>query len=153
MRSATNPARPRLRVVLYAAIAVCATVAWNALPGSKPASFTTHAQAPIAVFNAASFAKDKNNSSLPDANSIAPDSIAAVFGSFVTQNNQSFNATIQPLPPTLGGVSVTSQWSAAGPPFVGPTQINLVIPGTVAPGQATMTVTNGRLSTRTGTFP
>jgi uncharacterized protein (TIGR03437 family) len=119
--------------VLFAALAVCATVAWNALPGSKPASFTTHAQASIAVFNAASFAKDKNNSNQPDANSIAPDSIAAVFGNFVTQNNQSFNATIQPLPTTLGGVSVTVNGAPAGLLFVGPTQINLVIPGRCSP--------------------
>jgi uncharacterized protein (TIGR03437 family) len=139
--------------VLFAAIAVCATVAWVTLPGNRPTSFTTHAQSAIAVVNAASFAKDKNNSNLPDANSIAPDSIVAVFGTFVTQNNQTFNAQVQPLPTTLGGVSVTVNGAPAGLLFVGPTQINLVIPGTAQPGQATMTATNNDSSTRTGTFP
>jgi uncharacterized protein (TIGR03437 family) len=153
MLSATNLARPLIRVAVLTALAVCATVAWVALPGNKPANFTTQAQAAIAVFNAASFAKDKTNSNQPDANSIAPNSFVAVFGNFVTQNNGSFNAPTQPLPTTLGGVSVTVNGTPAGLLFVGPMQINLVIPGGVQPGQATMTVTNNDNSMRTGTFP
>src|SRR5437879_5141686 len=74
------------------------------------------AQQTVTVINAASFNPDRI---------VAPDSIAAAFGAFVTQGNQSFSANTLPLPTTLGGVRVTINGVNAGLFFVGPTQINL----------------------------
>src|SRR5262249_24955193 len=106
----------------------------------------------LAVLNAASFEKDKTSSNA-DPNSIAPDTIVAVFGNFVPQNRQSFSAQSQPLPTILGNVSVRVNGTLAGLLFVGPTQINLVIPSGLIPGQATMIVNNSDGSTGAGTFP
>jgi uncharacterized protein (TIGR03437 family) len=107
----------------------------------------------VAAFNAASFAKDKVNGNLPDDNSIAPDSIVAVFGNFVTQNNQAFNAMTQPLPTVLGGVTASINGNRCGLLFVGPTQINLVVSALVFPGQGEMAVTNNDGSVRIGMLP
>jgi uncharacterized protein (TIGR03437 family) len=109
----------------------------------QPAWFTARALQPqVFVVNAASFATDQ---------AIAPDTLATAFGSFVTQNNQSFAATGLPLPTTLGGVRLTVNGVAASLFFVGPGQINFVVPSGLADGPATVTVTNSDGSTRTGT--
>ncbi|MBI1766425.1 MAG: hypothetical protein HYR56_33885 [Acidobacteria bacterium] len=102
-------------------------------------------QAQVAVLNAASFNPDRR---------IAPDSLAAAFGQFVTQNNQNFSAPagVLPLPTTLGGVQLRINGVSAGLLFVGTQQLNFQVPPalTDAPS-ATVTVTNSDNSTRTGT--
>lgn len=107
-------------------------------------SFSASAQqAQVAVINAASFNPDRR---------VAPDSIAAAFGQFVTQNNQTYTATTLPLPTTLGGVQLRIGGVAAGLFFVGTQQINFVVPASLADApSATVQVTNSDGSTRTGT--
>lgn len=104
-------------------------------------SFAVSAQ--VAVVNAASYTPD---------NTLTPDSIAAAFGNFQTQNGQVFTATSTPLPTSLGGVSVTVNGLAAQLFFVSGAQINLLVPASVTAGIATIVVTNADTSTRTGTF-
>ena len=135
-----------VRAVLIAAailtLASAGAIRWGStiLNQSASAQATT-----VAVFNAASFANDANKA-------LTPDSIAAVFGAFITQNNQSYSGTTVPLPTTLGGVRVTIGNTAAGLFFVGPTQINLLVPSNLADGDVNIVVTNSDNSTRTGTF-
>ncbi|MBK9707727.1 MAG: hypothetical protein IPO77_12170 [Acidobacteria bacterium] len=135
-----------VRAVLIAAailtLASAGAIRWGStiLNQSASAQATT-----VAVFNAASFANDANKA-------LTPDSIAAVFGAFITQNNQSYNGQTVPLPTTLGGVRVTINNVAAGLFFVGPTQINLLIPSNAPDGDVNIVVTNSDNSTRTGTF-
>ncbi len=109
----------------------------------RPAMVAAQAQQ-VTLINAANFNPDKR---------VAPDSIGAAFGQFITQNNQTtFIANSLPLPTTLGGVRVAINGVNAGLFFVASTQINLLIPATLqdAPS-ATVTVTNSDNSTRTGT--
>jgi uncharacterized protein (TIGR03437 family) len=102
------------------------------------------AQQTVTVVNAASFDAGKV---------VTPDTIAAAFGTFVTQNNQSFVAQTQPLPTTLGGVRVRVGNTDAGLFFVAPAQINFLIPPNTADNaNVAVTVTNSDNSTRTGTF-
>src|SRR5262249_4684009 len=102
------------------------------------------AQAGVAVVNAASFASDRT---------LGAGSIAAAVGQFVTPNNQTYFAQSQPLPPSLGGVSVKIGNTNAGLFFVSTQQINLEIPpGLADDPSATITVTNSDNTTRTGTF-
>ena len=84
--------------------------------GDKKVKFNQNGA--IVPVSAASFGKD-----------VAIGSIAAVFGSFVTLNNQSYAASTIPLPTTLGGVSVSLGGRSAGLLFVGPGQINFLVPG------------------------
>lgn len=108
------------------------------------AGFAMTAQAQISAVNAASFATDKV---------VAPDTIVAGFGTFNTQSNQVFIASSVPLPTTLGGVRVRIGTTDCGLFFVAPSQINFVIPATVADGQSvTVTVTNANNTTTTGTI-
>jgi len=108
------------------------------------AGLAVSAQAQVKVVSAASFATDKV---------LAPDEIAAAFGTFNTQNNQVFVATALPLPTTLGGVRVRIGNVDAGLFFVAPSQINFLIPSTVADGASvTVTVTNANSTTATGTL-
>ncbi len=107
-----------------------------------PVTFIPSAQqAGFAVVNAASFIGDTS----------APDEIAAIFGVFQTQNNQVAVATTTPLPTTLGGVRVSVNGTDAGLFFTSPGQINLRIPGNVADGQATFTITDAAGASRSGT--
>lgn len=120
------------RALIFAALLITAA-------GS---AYTTQAQ--VSVVSAASFATDKV---------VAPDSIAAAFGTFNTQGNQVFIAPSVPLPTTLGGVRVRVANTDAPLFFVAPSQINFQIPSNVADGQSvTVTVTNANNSTTTGTF-
>ena len=106
-----------------------------------PATFIPSAQqAGFAVANAASFSID----------SVAPESIATVFGSFVTTNNQPASAMGLPLPTTLGGVRVTVNGVAAGLWYAGATQINFLVPAGTAEGQATFVITDASGATKTG---
>src|SRR5262249_3081126 len=95
--------------------------------------------------NAASFA----------ANTIAPDSIAAVFGNFQTMNGQPAAASATPLPNSLNGISATVNGMAAPLFFVANNQINLGIPTAsgLVDGKGTLVITNtdGSLITSTVT--
>lgn len=113
----------------------------------KPEFLTTASaqQAQVVVLNAASFNTDRR---------VAPDSLAAAFGQFVTQNNQNFSAPagVLPLPTTLGGVRLRINGVDAGLLFVGTQQINFQVPPALADApSATVQVTNSDNSTRTGT--
>ena len=85
------------------------------------------AQNQVAVVNAASYDGKKI---------LAPDTIAAAFGNFPTQGNQTYVGSFIPgttmLPTTLGGVTVRVNGVDAQLFFVSPTQINLAVPGTLA---------------------
>lgn len=95
---------------------------------------------PITVVNGATFAPG----------SVAPESIASVFGTFVTQNGQSASATTTMLPTTLNGVRVSVNGTNAQLFYAGVGQINFLVPPTTALGVATVVVTNSDNSTRTG---
>ncbi len=102
------------------------------------------AQAQVSAVNSASFATDKV---------VAPDTIVAAFGTFTTQNNQVFIANTVPLPTTLGGVRVRIGTTDCGLFFVAASQINFLVPASVADGNSvTVTVTNSNNSTTTGTI-
>ncbi len=127
-------ARPLIFAALLLAVAVAALQHWG----------TVSAQQAVTVVNAASFDPGKV---------MTPDSIGAAFGTFVTQNNQTFSASTVPLPTTLGGVRVRVGNTDAGIFFAAPSQINFLVPPTTADGaNVAVTVTNSDNSTRTGTF-
>jgi uncharacterized protein (TIGR03437 family) len=83
---------------------------------------------------------------------ITANSIATAFGTFTTTGGQSYVAPSVPLPKVLGGVSLTINGVAADLLYVGPTQINLIVPGTIQQGAATVIVTNSDGTTKSGTF-
>jgi uncharacterized protein (TIGR03437 family) len=77
---------------------------------------------------------------------VAPDSIAAMFGSQLA--NTAEQASAQPLPMSLGGIGVAVTDAAGtqrGAPliYVSPGQINFVVPAGTAPGTATFTINGG----------
>lgn len=96
----------------------------------------------VVVMNAASYAAD----------ALAPNAMAAAFGSFVTTGGQSFSVTTTPLPTTLGGVRITVGGINCGLIAVTPGQINLVIPAGVPEGANQMVVTNSDGTTRSTTL-
>ncbi|MBS1808966.1 MAG: DUF4394 domain-containing protein [Acidobacteria bacterium] len=95
---------------------------------------------PITVVNAANFTPG----------SIAADSIASVFGTFVTQNGQPATAPVNMLPTTLNGIKVSVNGVDAPLFYVSSSQLNFLTPTTTAVGVATVIVTNSDNSTRTG---
>lgn len=137
--------RLSLRLLIFAALPIAVVSAgWSSFHGAFLRSAVSAQAIPVTVVNAASFSGDKT---------LAPDSIAAAFGQFVTQNNQQFIAPSVPLPTTLGGVRVKIGTTDAGLFFVSPLQINFQIPpGLADAASATITVTNSDNSTRTGAF-
>lgn len=77
---------------------------------------------------------------------VAPDSLGSIFGANLASTTQ--QADSQPLPLSLGGVSLTVQDSAgttASAPllYVSPRQINFLMPPGLATGVATFTITDG----------
>jgi uncharacterized protein (TIGR03437 family) len=80
------------------------------------------------------------------SSAVAPNSLASMFGANLAAGTA--QATTQPLPTQLGGVTLTVT-DAAGAQrdapliYVSPGQINFVVPDGVAAGSATFTVTNG----------
>jgi uncharacterized protein (TIGR03437 family) len=77
---------------------------------------------------------------------VAPESLASIFGSNLA--SQTAQAGSQPLPTTLGGITVaikdaSGKQSTAPLIYVSPGQINFEVAPGVAPGMATFTVTNG----------
>lgn len=136
--------RPLAFVALLLALAGAGLPYPNESGGAGFLRDTASAQQTVTVVNAASF---------DQGGVMTPDAIAAAFGQFVTQNNQSFSATSIPLPTTLGGVRVRVGNADAGLFFVAPGQINFKIPSGLADTtNATVTVTNSDNSARTGTF-
>lgn len=81
--------------------------------------------------------------------SVAPDSVAAAFGSQLSQTTAS--ATGFPLPLTLAGVTVMVNNLSAPLLYVSPTQINYIVPANTDPGTAAITVMNGGAAVATGT--
>lgn len=96
----------------------------------------------VVVVNAASFATDV----------MAPDAMAAAFGSFVTTGGQTFMASSIPLPTTLGGVRIAVNGLDCGLIAVSPGQINFVLPANLPDGPNSFVVTNADNSTRTGSI-
>ncbi len=84
-----------------------------------------------AAINAASFA----------GATLAPGTLASAFGQGFAQSTA--EATSIPLPPDLGGVSVTVGGITAPLLFVSGTQINFQVPWTVPSGSATLQITVG----------
>jgi uncharacterized protein (TIGR03437 family) len=122
-------------------IASISPVSWTGMAGLVAAQ-----QSQVVLVNAASYANDAGAG-------VAPDSIAALYGQFITQGNQAFPlpAGATSLPTTLGGVSVTIGGKPASLFFAGTTQINLAVPADLPDGNAPIVVTNSDGSTRSGT--
>lgn len=72
---------------------------------------------------------------------VAPDALAASFGTQLSGTTASAPAT--PLPTTLGGISVSVNNVSAPLLFVSPGQINYLVPSSVGTGTATVTVKSG----------
>ena len=105
-------------------------------------TFTASApQSSVTVVNAASYAADV----------VAPDSIAAAFGMFQTQDGQSAAPTSLPLPSTLNGIKININGVDAPLFYVSNSQINFLVPVLTNPGLANVIVTNSNGTTRTGT--
>lgn len=83
------------------------------------------------------------------AQTIAPDSIVATFGTGISQSTASANSL--PLPLTLNGVTVMVNNLSAPLLYVSPTQINYVVPTNVDPGVATVKVMSGSTEIANGT--
>ncbi len=94
----------------------------------------------ITVVNAASYTSD----------AIAPDSLAAIFGRFQTNDGRLYVATSQPMPTTLGGVKVTVNGTDAQLLAANNGQINFMLPSLSSDGAATVVVTNSDGTTDTG---
>lgn len=102
--------------------------------------------APLASVSAASFS----------GAALATESIASVFGSQLATSTQV--ATMQPLPTTLAGttVSVRDSMGMSRPAplfFVSPTQINYQIPPGTSDGQALVTINSGGGTASSGVIP
>jgi uncharacterized protein (TIGR03437 family) len=105
-------------------------------------TFTTSApQSSVTVVNAASYAADV----------VAPDSIAAAFGMFQTQDGQSAAPASLPLPSTLNGIKININGVDAPLFYVSNSQINFLVPVLTSLGLANVVVTNSNGTTRTGT--
>src|SRR5262245_23761640 len=115
----TSRIRLALRPLIFTSLMIAVAIAGLSLRGDGPLRNKVSAQTSVAVVNAASFASNRV---------VAPGSIAAAFGQFVTLNNQSYPAQTQPLPLTLGNVRVKIGDVDAGLFFVGTTQINFAVP-------------------------
>lgn len=83
------------------------------------------------------------------AQTIAPDSIVATFGTGISQSTASANSL--PLPLTLNGVTVMVNNLSAPLLYVSPTQINYVVPTNVDPGVATVKVMSAGTEIANGT--
>ncbi len=105
-----------------------------------------NAPAAITAVSAASF----------DGSVLATESIASAFGSNLTTRTEV--ATSQPLPTTLGGVTLKLKDSAGAERtaplfFVSPGQVNFQVPPGTATGVASLTLTTSNGSIATGTMP
>src|SRR4030095_3903339 len=130
---------PARRALLAALLLALACFSLDRLPDRAGQFSAAAQQTGVAVFNAASFESQ-----------LASDTIAAMFGQFVTQNNQTYTASTVPLPNSLGGVSVKVDGADVGLFFVGTTQINFLMPSGLSNGMKTVVVTNSDGTTRQG---
>ena len=131
-----------VRSILFAALLLAAASMFVELLTGQSPVLTACAQA-VVVANSATFANDKT---------VAPNSIAAAFGVFKTQNGQPASATSRPLPTALNGIKVNVNGVDAGLFFVSNGQINFLVPGSAPLGTVNITVTNFDNTTTTGTF-
>jgi uncharacterized protein (TIGR03437 family) len=145
MKFALTSRRTIVRPIIFLALLLALAGVGSSRRGFDFWRQTASAQTNVTVVNAASFVNDGNKA-------LTPDTIAAAFGTFVTQNNQVYAASSQPLPVTLGGVSATINNVPVGLFFVSPLQINLQIPSNIVDGTATIVVTNSDNTSRSGTF-
>ena len=106
----------------------------------------------FAVVNAASYgAQNTANPSDAYKRTLAPDMITAAFGTFITQNGQTFIASTNPLPTTLGGVRLQVNNVDAPLFFVSPGQINFAVPpNLVDTATVTLRVFNSNNTQATG---
>ena len=81
---------------------------------------------------------------------IAPDSIAATFGSGMA--NGSYSPSSLPLPKTLGGTTITVNGVAAELLYVSLSQINYMVPSATASGNATVEIKTGGTVVARGTI-
>ena len=91
---------------------------------------------PLGIVNAASFA--------PPTYPVAPGTLVSLFGTGLAPDMM--QASVIPLPTTLGPVSVTVDGILAPLFFVSPDQVNLQIPFAVTGSTATIVVANGAVS-------
>ena len=91
---------------------------------------------PLGIVNAASFA--------PPTYPVAPGTLVSLFGTGLAPDMM--QASVIPLPTTLGPVSVTVDGILAPLFFVSPGQVNLQIPFAVTGSTATIVVANGAVS-------
>jgi uncharacterized protein (TIGR03437 family) len=82
---------------------------------------------------------------------VSPGAIVTIFGTNLVAGNGA-EATLRPLPTSLGGSTVLIGGSAAPLFFTSPTQINLQLPYGIAPGPATAVVQSGSVSSAPFTF-
>lgn len=111
------------------------------------------AMAQVAVVNAAHFFKDGGTGTTAGSGIVTPDGLASAFAAFNITAGQPFYVATpgQALPKILGGVKVTINGTDADLLFVGPTQINFVVPANAPTGAVqTITVTNANATTSTG---
>jgi uncharacterized protein (TIGR03437 family) len=83
---------------------------------------------------------------------VAPGSIASIYGSNLAAITK--QADMQPLPESLGGVSLSVRDAAgtgraASLLYVSPNQINFIVPQDIQPGLATFTITGGTAAVST----
>jgi uncharacterized protein (TIGR03437 family) len=83
------------------------------------------------------------------AHTVAPGSIASVFGTNYANSN--IGASAKPLPDNLGNVSITVNNVAAPLIFVGQFQANFQIPFETKPGMATVVVTSNAIASQSAT--
>jgi uncharacterized protein (TIGR03437 family) len=83
------------------------------------------------------------------AHTVAPGSIASVFGTNYANSN--IGASVKPLPDDLGNVSITVNNVAAPLIFVGQFQANFQIPFETKPGTATVVVTSNGIASQPAT--
>ncbi len=75
------------------------------------------------------------------SSTVAPGSLATVFGSGFTTVAAGSSPSALPFPTTFGGVTVNVNGRPAPITFLGPTQVNIQIPSATAVGPATLSVT------------
>lgn len=107
--------------------------------GSTTTAATFMQYQPLASVNAASYTSGGSSSS-----------IIAAFGSDLAETTET--ARTQPLPTTLGGVSVLVDGRPAGLFFVSPSQINYQAPDELLPGTAMVSVLRNGQSVAQGTI-